>query len=453
MSDAPDAKSGSGKGGSHLVSKPWLLSPSPRVKVSYWLVYGCILLGFLGGVAQCIVTYFNVSRNRLDNAPMCLVLEEDFSNAEKALGPKGTFQHEVSLSGFGNGQFDMSTSSPKNSWVDEEKGWLYIQPTLTADEDLGNGKAKDGLYVYNLTDCTFNETAKNGGFIDDPRNPGQQVYDLQGYLNACSAVSNATSGDILPPAQSARITTRKTASIKHGRVEVRARMPRGDWLWPAIWMLPTNNVYGDWPRSGEIDIVESRGNGLAYTARGRNYVQGALNWGPTPELNAVGKSYSWWSDKRVGYDEDFHTYVLEWTEKWIRIYVDTRLHTLLEFRFPTKPGGLFKFGDFPENIVNSTTGQLGALQDPWQGNNAGPFDEDFYLILNVAVGGTNGWFPEVQGDKPWLNQAGQERARKDFALARNRWLPSWLGQTEKKTVWGDKSAAMVVDSVKMWKHC
>ncbi|KAK1227171.1 hypothetical protein PQX77_009805 [Marasmius sp. AFHP31] len=464
MSDAPAAGKDGHKAGTHLVSKPWLLSPSPRIRISYWLVYACILVGFLGGVAQCVVTYFNVSRNRLDNAPMCIVLDEDFSNAEKALGPSGSFRHEVALGGFGNGEFDMTTSSSKNSWVDEENGWLYIKPTLTADEDLGGDKGPVGwdgvfasndqkLYVYNLTDCTFNETAKDGGFIEDPKNPGQKIYDMQGYLRSCSAVSNSTSGVVLPPAQSARLTTRKTASIKHGRVEVRARLPRGDWLWPAIWMLPKDSVYGDWPRSGEIDIVESRGNSLRYTARGRNYVQGALNWGPTPELNAVSKSYSWWSDKRKGFDEDFHTYVLEWSEKWVRIYVDTRLHTLLEFKFPTKPGGLFQFGDFPENFVNKTNGQLGPLLDPWQGNSAGPFDQEFYLILNVAVGGTGGWFPEVQGDKPWLNQAGQEKAMRDFALARDRWLPSWLGLTEKKNDWGDKSGAMIVDSVRMWQHC
>lgn len=84
-------------------------------------------------------------------------------------------------------------------------------------------------------------------------------------------------------------------------------------------MLPKESVYGDWPRSGEIDIVESRGNGLRYTARGNNYVQGALNWGPTPQLNMVQKSYSWWSDKRKGFNEGFHTYSLEWTDKFLYV--------------------------------------------------------------------------------------------------------------------------------------
>lgn len=49
-------------------------------------------------------------------------------------------------------------------------------------------------------------------------------------------------------------------ATKYGRIEFRAKMPRGDWIWPALWMYPDNEVYGGWPRSGEIDIVESRGN-------------------------------------------------------------------------------------------------------------------------------------------------------------------------------------------------
>jgi beta-glucanase (GH16 family) len=52
----------------------------------------------------------------------------------------------------------------------------------------------------------------------------------------------------------------KAFNFVYGKVEVKAKMPLGDWLWPAIWMLPAEHVYGQWPASGEIDIVESRGN-------------------------------------------------------------------------------------------------------------------------------------------------------------------------------------------------
>ena len=53
---------------------------------------------------------------------------------------------------------------------------------------------------------------------------------------------------------SARINTLNLSSIRYGKVEVRAKIPSGDWLWPAIWMLPVDNKYGEWPLSGEIDV-------------------------------------------------------------------------------------------------------------------------------------------------------------------------------------------------------
>lgn len=59
------------------------------------------------------------------------------------------------------------------------------------------------------------------------------------------------------PVQSARIRTAETFAFKYGRVEVSARLPRGDWMWPAIWMLPASSAYGTWPVSGEIDIMVS----------------------------------------------------------------------------------------------------------------------------------------------------------------------------------------------------
>ena len=81
------------------------------------------------------------------------------------------------------------------------------------------------------------------------------------------------------------------------------------------------------------------------------------------------------------------------------MYVDSRLHQSVDLRF-NQP--FFDRGDFPQVITNGTE-QI-ALQNPWKGrSNAAPFDQPFYLILNVAVGGTNGWFPDGYGNKPWLD--------------------------------------------------
>ena len=65
---------------------------------------------------------------------------------------------------------------------------------------------------------------------------------------------------MINPIRSARLRSVKSFSFQYGRVEIKAKLPKGDWLWPAIWMLPAHNEYGQWPASGEIDIMESRGN-------------------------------------------------------------------------------------------------------------------------------------------------------------------------------------------------
>jgi hypothetical protein len=64
--------------------------------------------------------------------------------------------------------------------------------------------------------------------------------------------------------------------------------------------------------------------------RGADVVRGSLNWGPTTWLNGVWKTYGWWSQRRALYADDFHTYTLEWTPEWIKIYVDSPLFHMLE---------------------------------------------------------------------------------------------------------------------------
>ena len=114
----------------------------------------------------------------------------------------------------------MTTDSRNNSYVQD--GMLYIVPTLTED-NIGHNAVFDGT-VYNITGCTFNITRPDNGYIIQD---GQRVFDWASYLRSCSAVSNSTAGTVINPVQSARITTQKSASIKFGRVEIKAKMPNG----------------------------------------------------------------------------------------------------------------------------------------------------------------------------------------------------------------------------------
>lgn len=249
----------------------------------------------------------------------------------------------------------------------------------------------------------------------------------------CVTSTNTTNGTIIQPVRSGRISTKKGATIKFGRVEITATLPAGDWLWPAIWMLPVNNTYGNWPRSGEIDIVESRGNNYTYQQGGNNIVSSALHWGPNSATDA------WWRTNvkrnalHTTFNKKVHTFGLEWSQKYLFTYIDTRLLQVLYTNFDQP---LWRRGNFPLSDANGT-----RLVDPWSqtGEPSTPFDQEFYLIMNVAVGGTNGWFEDGKSGKPWVDAS--PSAKSDFWNARNQWYPTW-----------EKTGQMVVSSVKIWQE-
>lgn len=305
----------------------------------------------------------------------------------------------------------MMTNSPNNSFVQD--GILYIVPTLTSDvigpDAVFNGK------TFNITGCTSLNAS------------------------ACGAVSNQTTKTVINPVQSARLTTVNTSSIQYGKVEIRAKLPTGDWMWPALWMLPVDNTYGPWPLSGEIDIMEARGNDRSYPAQGVDTVRASLNWGPLTWLNEGFRTYGFWSARRSTYNQDFHTYTLEWSNKFIRSYVDSRLQFMLDLSFKEP---FFDRGKFPATVFNGSS-EI-PVPNPWgEDSFSAPFDQSFYLILNVAVGGTNGWFPDNVGNKPWLDQS--ETAMYDFAHAQSQWYSTWPKDV--------KERGMAIDYVKMWQLC
>lgn len=249
----------------------------------------------------------------------------------------------------------------------------------------------------------------------------------------CVAVTNTTNGTIVNPVKSARINSKKGATIKFGRVEVEAKLPSGDWLWPAIWMLPVDNTYGPWPASGEIDIMESRGNNYTYPQGGNNIVSSTLHWGPDTSEDGWYMNNVKREALHTTYAKGFHTFGIEWSEKYIFSYIDTRLLQVMYVNF-NKP--FWDKGNFPASTSNGT-----ALVDPWSytGRDSTPFDQDFYLILNVAVGGTNGWFEDGVAGKPWVDTS--PTAKTEFWDAKDQWYPTW-----------GTGAEMTIKSVKMWQQ-
>jgi beta-glucanase (GH16 family) len=147
---------------------------------------------------------------------------------------------------------------------------------------------------------------------------------------------------------SARLRTLNKGDWKYGRFDIRAKMPQGKGLWPAIWMLPTDWAYGGWASSGEIDIVELIGHEP-------NIIHGTIHFGGEwPKNQSAGKAYT----LQLGnFSDNFHVFTVEWEAQEIRWYVD---------------GILF----YTETEWSSE-----------KANYPAPFDQQFHLLLNVAVGG------------------------------------------------------------------
>jgi beta-glucanase (GH16 family) len=157
-------------------------------------------------------------------------------------------------------------------------------------------------------------------------------------------------------------------------------------------MLPENNTYGPWPASGEIDIVEARGNGPTYPAQGSNFVRSSLNYGPLPTV--LNQIYGWlvfflsfffsplqissrFSLKRSSFDQSFHTYTIEWDSNFMRFYTDSRLHAMLETQTQTQ--SFWEKAGFPLTAFNGSSGAEVVVTNPWAGSsNMAPFDQCWF---------------------------------------------------------------------------
>ena len=150
---------------------------------------------------------------------------------------------------------------------------------------------------------------------------------------------------------SARMVTRDKADWLYCKIEVRAKLPSGVGTWPAIWMLPTEFAYGDWPASGEIDIME-------HVGYDPDVIVQSIHTAKTH-----GGSASNHSAKVPGVRDDFHTYGMEWLPDRIIFTIDGEETYVYE-----KP----------------EVGEGEKASDTW------PFDQRMHLLLNLAFGGTWG---------------------------------------------------------------
>lgn len=128
----------------------------------------------------------------------------------------------------------------------------------------------------------------------------------------------------------------------------------------------------------------------------------------------------------------FHTYGLLWTERGITTYIDSPDNVVLHVDFSSHGGSMWARSELAQTQPSRA--------NPWKGRGASaPFDQKFFLLLNVAVGGTGMYFPDGLGGKPWSNK--DEHAVNAFWNARGAWAPTWKGE----------KTAMAIDWIRVYQ--
>ncbi|XP_046556127.1 beta-1,3-glucan-binding protein-like [Haliotis rubra] len=260
-----------------------------------------------------------------------------------------------------NGEFQIYTPEAANTYI--KNGVLYLKPTFTADK--------------------FGESFLQNGVLDVKQQWGSCTSDND---NGCHR-----QGSQIPPIMSSKVVS--TASITHGRVEVVAQIPKGDWIWPG-----RSSVSGHLAASSRVALEIWRLASFRLSKSGTSWADG------------------------------FHTYSVDWTDGHIRMDIDNQ--PVMSWSTPSQ--GYWSYSHQTGTNVWS------------RGGKDAPFDGKMSLILNVAVGATNGYFPDSWRNtphaKPWKNNS--PTASRDFWKSKHQWQSTWHGE----------DVAMKVKSVKMIQY-
>ena len=230
----------------------------------------------------------------------------------------------------------VSQNNETNDW--EIEGWNIVWQdefdkdsldlTKWSRETGGHGWGNNELQYY--TDSDSNSYVENGNLVVKAEVVSQGIGSSKGLRYYSSA----------------RLRTYGKGDWKYGRIEVKAKVASGQGIWPAIWMLPTDWLFGGWPSSGEIDIMEHVGYDLGV-------VHGSVH---TEAYNHKINTQRSSARKIANVDTEFHVYSIIWDKDKISFFIDDVQY----FLFENDQQGNYK---------------------TW------PFDQRFHLLINIAVGG------------------------------------------------------------------
>ncbi len=207
------------------------------------------------------------------------------------------------------------------AWSDEFSGSVVNQNDWTFESGNNNGWGNNELENY--TARTQNAFVSQGNLIIEARS---ENYSGNNYT-------------------SARMITKNKKIFTYGRIDIRAKLPAGKGIWPALWLLGNNIDAAGWPACGEIDMMELLG-------QEPNKIYGTLHWGSSPATHAsLGTAYTL---PTGSFGEQFHVYSMLWQQDSIKMYIDDQQY-------------------------------FSASKSDISGNY--PFNSSFFFIFNIAVGG------------------------------------------------------------------
>ena len=254
-----------------------------------------------------------------------------------------TLKNDDTKVGFNNTGFDAPTfyAGYHLAWSDEFNG-TQLDAAVWSNE---TGDGCPGLCGWGNNELEYYTAPPNNLFFQD----GKMFIELKAET---FGGKNYTS---------ARIKTQNKKAFKFGKIDVRAILPKGKGVWPALWLLPQDNVFGTWPKSGEIDMMENMGSDPAR-------VIGTAHYGPGPNSTYISRNYS---ITGPNFNDQFHVFTLEWKQDQIKWLVD--------------------------GVVYSTINKADL------GSNNYPFNENFYFLINLAIGGNFPGAPDATTLLPqWL---------------------------------------------------
>ncbi|XP_076763292.1 beta-1,3-glucan-binding protein [Xylocopa sonorina] len=233
----------------------------------------------------------------------------------------------------------------------------------------------------------------------------------------------ASSFNILPPVLSSRLTTKETFSFRYGKIEIRAKFPEGDWLYPELWLEPKYNTYGAGYSSGRVILGLARGNdNLINMSTADIFDSRRLDCGfRTGTLITVEDHFVSKIEKGSirRWTKGFHVYTTIWNSDGFQFLVD---------------------GEEIGKLCPPSSGWMyGANFDKMA-----PFDQEFYITIGVGVGGVRVFADGTTSSgfkKPWRNI--DAKAMLQFWQARNKWLPSWTRENGEKI-------ALEIDYIRVW---